>query len=499
MPNSQAPTPHALETGIWTLEVVRGATLGYCYPLVGAEVVVGNGRSRSDGVAFVGLADQEGASPRKMAAQHATLTRSGGDGWSIRDLDTPGGTFVNNRRVVPGSSLALNPGDVIQLGAVQVRLNRAASAAPAPAPVPPTPPAPGPAATFRYQSSTSGTTCRTWDDFLTFSAQRWDELRDDLTAGRLTEFVRSVGRPDLAPAESRGTPNAEQADTRLDAWLALLPTRTPAAPELDVHPLRVTIPAPGGGVTIPRKIRVANVGYRLLRARVTIEQASGATFAVGPTFSNREVVVRDSVDVGFEVTLPDPFAGTATAQVVIRSEGGVEQRVHVEVVRKDAATSAAPSGDSTVPTAAIPGPVAAFLGFSLGKRVAIASLVGLAARLLVGVAGGAIGEDAMIAAGPDTPGLGGVVVAFGLVAAALVGGLMARRGGWRDGGSGLVAGAGLGALVGSATVALCRSIEPALGSMAASPLPVFGLWAAIGAGLALLTPSVPTKPEEPAR
>ena len=131
--------------------------------------------------------------------------------------------------------------------------------------------------------------CQTWDDFLAVSAQRWDELRADLVSGRLGAFVASVGRPDLTP---RSGPDD---DERLDAWIARLPTRAPAAPELEVHPRRVSIAIAAPGVTVARKVRVSNVGFRLLRVRVTLEKEDGAKFSLGPAVDGRELVVRDSV------------------------------------------------------------------------------------------------------------------------------------------------------------------------------------------------------------
>jgi len=485
------PSP---STDQWTFEVVRGVRPGQRYPLDEGAMILGNGAAPTHGSTFLDLADQEGPSPRKMAGRHAAVSQAGLGMWSVRDLETPGGTFVNNRRVLPGAVLPLAEGDVVQLGSVQLRLSRGGAVVP-PAPVAGYPPG------FLYQSSASGTTCRTWDDFLTFSAQRWDELRDDVASGRIAAFVASVGRPDLAPPATRVSLNADQADERLDAWIARLPTRSPAAPELDVYPLRLTVSVPAGGVAVVRKVRIANVGYRLLRARVRLEGAVGATFTLGPGIADREIVVRDSADIPIEVAVPDPFVGPAAAQVVI-SGGGAEKRVAIEVERKDASARSDPSGVGPQPTpdpVAIPGLLVAFLAMPIGKRVMIAALVGVAARLLVGVAGGAIGADAMAASGPDVPQLAGVVLAFGLTGAIIGAWRMARRVGRGDAIPGAIAGAGLGTLLAAVVVALCRAVEPGLGPLAASPVVVCGLWGTIGGVLALLTPRSTRAIEEPAR
>ncbi len=455
----------------WNLEVVRGAVAGRAYPLINGEVVLGNRDEGTETRSFLNLADQEGASPRRMAAHHVALSRSAERTWTIRDLDTPGGTFVNNRRVMAGVAQPLAEGDVIQLGSVQLRLARIeVSATPT-------------VTSFTYRSSISGTTCRTWDDFLAFSAQRWDELRDDLVSGRLADSFASAGHPDLIPSPSKKPLTTELADERLDAWLARLPTRSPSKPELDVHPLRMVIAVASGGVTIRRKVRVSNVGHRLLRAKIGVAPG-GANLTLDPTFEGREVVIRDFVDVPFEVNVPDPFPGGLQATLVI-SGGGVEKQVLIQVDRKVNATQDGSTVGDPDPSP-VAGPFAAFGAMPVGKRVVIGGLVAPATRLVVGVVGGAIGEDAMAASGPDVPHLGGVVVALGLLGAVGVGWWMgvSRKGGRGDALWGAIAGAGLGALGASVVVAACQAIEPTLGPLAGSPIAVCGLWGLLGAASA---------------
>src|SRR5437016_4137755 len=102
----------------WTLEVVKGRQAGRSYALRGAETILGNALAGRPGI---DLADQEGDSPRRMAAQQAAIASTPA-GLALRDLDSPGGTFVNRQRVLPGQALPLRPGDVIQLGGVQLRV-----------------------------------------------------------------------------------------------------------------------------------------------------------------------------------------------------------------------------------------------------------------------------------------------------------------------------------------------------------------------------------------
>src|SRR5690606_18719067 len=102
-------------------------------------------------------------------------------GPTIRDLDSPGGTFVNRRRLLPGVSLPLSDGDLIQLGGVQLRMvSQSATpraSANGPPAEPPRPPSSGGPFALRLPS---GTVCRSWDDFLVVASQRWGELREEL-------------------------------------------------------------------------------------------------------------------------------------------------------------------------------------------------------------------------------------------------------------------------------------------------------------------------------
>ena len=106
------------QTDRWLLEVVRGRDVGRIFPIEPGETVVGNALSGQRGL---DLLDQEGNTPRRMAVRHAALICSGQE-LSLRDLESPGGTFVNQQRLLSGQPRKLSPGDVIQLGSVQLKV-----------------------------------------------------------------------------------------------------------------------------------------------------------------------------------------------------------------------------------------------------------------------------------------------------------------------------------------------------------------------------------------
>src|SRR5262245_60658290 len=112
----------------WELEVVRGREVGRRHPLDQGEIVLGNAL---EGARGIDLACQEASSPRRMAGRQASLTVSG-ESLIIRDLESPGGTFVNRQRLLAGQARSLQPGDILQLGGVQLQVRREAAKTAAP-------------------------------------------------------------------------------------------------------------------------------------------------------------------------------------------------------------------------------------------------------------------------------------------------------------------------------------------------------------------------------
>lgn len=439
----------------WSLEVVRGREAGRTFALIGRETVLGNALGGRPGI---DLAHQEADAPRRMAARQAVV-ESTTTGLAVRDLDSPGGTFVNRRRVLPGQSLPLQAGDVLQLGSVQLRVVPGSEVKP---------PASGPPGSPFVLKS--GATCRTWDDFLRVAAQRWGDLRDELTSGRLDGWLASIGRSDLvAPRPSHAKP-----DDHLDAWLARLPTTRPARPELDVHPARLVVRVTPGGGTVARSVRVANVGHRLLHIKAAIEPAAGWVTVDGATLA-----VVDQLDLPLEITIPRTLPTPLRAALRLDGDGGskvVELVLEAKTAPDPIAAGPGPSG---------PSPLEWLAGVPAGPRLVALGLGGFVLRFVVGVAGGTLGADGMRAAGPSHPGLLGVVAVFA-VAAGVVGAILAgRRGGLGMLGFGAISAAIAGSGTAAVVVAACRAIEPSvLGPWATSPVAAALLWAAIGAAAA---------------
>ena len=307
----------------WILEVVRGRNVGRCYQVGTGETPIGNALAGAQGF---DLADQESDSPRRMAGRHACITAAG-DALSIRDLESPGGTFVNRQRLLAGQARPLQPGDLIQLGGVQLEVKREGQleaqtprpAQPQPLPLPQV--QPRPAALSIPFTIPGGSTCKTWDDFLILAAQRWALVRDELTSGRLAEHLRRIGRTDLVP---RPEPT-QSADEQLDAWLARLPASRSSDPELDVHPQTLVIRATSAGGLIRKSLRITNVGYRLLRSTVRVEPAASMSIRVAAEFSARPFLTIDHTDIPVEIELPENARSTTLGTVVVESNGGIRR------------------------------------------------------------------------------------------------------------------------------------------------------------------------------
>jgi FHA domain len=457
----------------WSLQVVRGREPGRVFALGVGEFVLGNAPGDRKGI---DLASQEGDnSPRRMAARHASLDCSNGV-LALRDLESPGGTFVNRQRILPGQAKGLKTGDVIQLGGVQLEVvaSMANGATPTVQPA-------SSSGAFSY-AIPGGPVCRSWDDVLTASAQRWEALREELVSGRLASFLVSIGRPELAPSpRAAGSP-----DDRLDAWLGSLPVTREARPELDVHPNKLVIKVAPGGGSVRRTIRVANVGLRLLRSSARVEPPGTSWLAIAPEFATRPFVTVEETELALDVAIPETLAAPLKAEVIIDGNGG-SKRVSVILEAKAAQADFAGSDAPTDQPAS-----SVTLGDLIARqsptsRVVSWALVALAVRLLVGVVSGSIGEDAMVASGPDSPGLGRVALMLAGVGGLLGGIFASRRGGAREAPTGAFAGGCAGVIVASSVVAACRSVEPSLGTWSTSVVAACAAWALIGAALAALS------------
>ncbi len=472
----------------WVLEIVRGQDIGRRYVLGAGETTIGNALA---GAAGFDLADQEANSPRCMAGQHACVMVKD-EGLFIRDLESPGGTFVNRQRLLSAQVRPLQPGDRIQLGGVQLEVKRedaheAQNARPAPPrPVAQPPPQVQPKASAHANALSlpftipGGSQCRSWDDFLTLAAQRWTVVREELMSGRIAEHLRRMGRSDLLP---RPDPKLS-ADEQLDAWLARLPATRSGAPELDVHPQTLRLKAATGGGLIRKSLRITNVGYRLLRSTVRLEPAPGQTIRVASEFTARPFVTIDHTDVPVEIELPENSRSAALGTVIVESNGGT-RRIDV-LLERPITKAGGPEGldvarpvDIALDTRPLGEPIRAQ---SSAQRLVLWPSALVIFRLLVLLAG-------LIPVGPSggsrfEPRLGSIALLLA-AAGAIIGGTRADE--YRDRASCGFAGAMAGLLAAAIGFAIVRSVETLLGGWAGSPIAAVLLWALLGVVIALLS------------
>ncbi len=454
----------ASTTQPWSLEVVRGAAVGHRYVLGPGDVVLGNARHGDPGI---DLGEQERASPRRMAAKQATL-RVSQNSLALRDLDSPGGTFLNQRRIPPGSTEPLNEGDVIQLGGVQLRVSRGNATSP---PRQEMAPRIAPSSPFLFSLKT-GQSARSWDDFLAISSQSWVSLRDELTSGRLSAFLDSIGRSDLAPGPSpfdSGPLALSSVDLWLDAWLRKIPSRQPARPEIEVHPRSVVVRGSAGGGSSRRKVQVNNIGHGVLRGKVRIEPAGISWIRL----DSQAFALVESGEIAFDVAWDDRAILPLKAALVLESDGGAA-RVEVRVESSsDVAPEEIPEADRLRG-----GVLRSWIARQSATSRGISwTFIAILARLMIA------GSPSLVAS-VGSPGLAGPSLVFGLIGAIVALGLAARnRGDFRDMPSSAFAGSIVGAILASILVATCRTIAPA----ASSWWVVVPIWAVLGAGLAGLS------------
>jgi hypothetical protein len=501
----------------WELEVIRGREIGRRYAVDAGEMLVGN---ELQGARGLELADQEANSPRRMAGRQATLTATG-ETLSIRDLESPGGTFVNRQRLLSGMTRVLQPGDLIQVGSVQLEVKRElqslADRESATKPQPQAKPQPvskvnstatavershrpasdirGGALSIPYTSA-DGAICRTWDDFLTLAAQRWPLVRDELTSGRIAEHLRRIQRVDLLPSANA----SQNADEQLDHWLERLPSGRSSAPELDVHPDPLVVRVATAGGTVRQSLKISNVGYRLLRSKARVEETTTTRLRLSAEFTGRPFLTVDQTDLPVEIDLPEDPSVNALGAIVIESNGGT-RRIPVRLERPVGAL-AIPARDATVV-----GPDLLdwsrplrdrVIKLSLGRRVAYLSLMIVVFRLLIVLAGLIpLGSPAANRVEPRLGALTFALAALGLVAGVVWGARGADR---RDMLSAGFAGGLLGFLAAAVGYALIKSGESLLGSWSSSLPVVLLFWWLVGAALAFLSwiklPSLPEPNEK---
>ncbi len=495
-----SPTTTAQSTP-WSLEVLRGRDLGRVFTLPMTETILGNSLNGDPGL---DLNEQEGSSPRRMAARQAAIVVTGQE-LAIRDLDSPGGTFVNRQRLLAGQSRRLEAGDVIQLGGVQLRVvsqgnSATATKSPAaratPPPLPPTSPPVAPSPSMAQTGSstgrlptpfvmTGGSSCRTWDDFLVLAAQRWKELREELASGRLATYLRQIQRPDLIPRPEK----VRSLDEQLDQWLAQLPTTLDKDPELDVHPDNLNVRAMAGGGMIRQVLRITNVGYRLLRCTARVEPAGAGWIRLRPEHDGCPFETIEQTDLPVELVIPERIDRPLAATIVLEGNGGM-RRVGVRIER--------PAEPPPLPEA-IPGPavsplpawgrplVRSIVRMKPGLRILAGIVVAVALRSFAVLAGASqvwVRGASMVEA--RLPAMASAFAVLGVI----VGGYLARprsADGWRDTLAAAIAGGLFGLLIAAVDFAVIRSIELPMAGWSSSLLAVESLWAVIGGALAGLS------------
>ena len=111
------PTPPARKPAARLL-VVRGERPERAFALLDGKNYVGR---TADFAVDIDLDGQETPERTWASRRHALVTVDAG-GVAVEDLHSLNGTFVNRQRIYPGTRKSLAPGDVLQVGTVQLKL-----------------------------------------------------------------------------------------------------------------------------------------------------------------------------------------------------------------------------------------------------------------------------------------------------------------------------------------------------------------------------------------
>ena len=109
------PAPPALKA---KLVVLRGVKISVEYPIYEGRNTVGR---FADKPVDIDLFNQETPEQIWCSRQHAAVTFDKGN-VMIEDLNSLNGTWVNGVRIHAGQPRQLRPGDVVQIGTVQMKL-----------------------------------------------------------------------------------------------------------------------------------------------------------------------------------------------------------------------------------------------------------------------------------------------------------------------------------------------------------------------------------------
>ncbi len=112
------PTAPVVTTVKPKLVVLRGSRIGVEYPLYEGKNVVGR---FADKPVDIDLMSQESVEQIWCSRQHATLTFEKGN-VVLEDLNSLNGTWLNGMRVHAGQPRPVKPGDVVQIGTIQMKL-----------------------------------------------------------------------------------------------------------------------------------------------------------------------------------------------------------------------------------------------------------------------------------------------------------------------------------------------------------------------------------------
>ena len=103
------------------LVVLRGMRIGAEFPIYEGRNTVGR---FADKPVDIDLMNQESVEQIWCSRQHAVVTFDKGV-VAVEDMNSLNGTWLNGARVPPGQQRPLKPGDVLQCGTVQMRLEMA--------------------------------------------------------------------------------------------------------------------------------------------------------------------------------------------------------------------------------------------------------------------------------------------------------------------------------------------------------------------------------------
>ena len=168
----------------------------------------------------------------------------------------------------------------------------------------------------------NGLTCVNFNQLVMGCQKNWELAREFLAKGYWTEFMRGVGRHDLAAA-CQIAANASDKDQALHQFLGMIPSEIMQPPRLSVEPTLLNLGQIRPGVDSRFELNIVNQGMRLLSGTVS---SDSDWLVLGPGNGANQIAFQTAIEQQMSVRVVGRNLRAGNRQLVanlsVQSNGG---------------------------------------------------------------------------------------------------------------------------------------------------------------------------------